>query len=125
MGDIRKKRFQLWRKSDRICFVCRNKIEYFDDSSIEHIVPLSEGGNSSARNLTLSHRRCNNLRGSIICRIVWELRIKTFKPKERPYYEPPIVKELKTKEKPTPKDIEAAWIMKMMEKYRHLKYNLS
>ena len=43
------------------CWVCRQHVEW-TDASLEHIQPLSEGGNSHAENLAISHVRCNHQR---------------------------------------------------------------
>lgn len=74
-ANKRIKRRILWEKS-KICFVCQEVIKDFKEASIEHIVPKSLGGTFRMRNLALSHFECNQLRGAIICRVVWELRIK-------------------------------------------------
>lgn len=76
MSETRKKlRKKLWSKS-QICFACQKTILSIKEASIEHIVPKSLGGTYKQRNLSLSHKDCNQIRGAIICRIVWELKIK-------------------------------------------------
>ena len=43
------------------CWVCGENVEHAA-ATLEHIRPLSEGGNSHADNLAISHELCNNQR---------------------------------------------------------------
>ena len=43
------------------CWVCGEHVP-MTESTLEHIKPLSEGGNSHAENLAISHDHCNNQR---------------------------------------------------------------
>ena len=43
------------------CWVCSLPVEP-QDATLEHIKPLSEGGNSHLENLAISHARCNRER---------------------------------------------------------------
>jgi 5-methylcytosine-specific restriction endonuclease McrA len=43
------------------CWVCGEHVPPAD-ATLEHIKPLSEGGNSHADNLAISHDACNNAR---------------------------------------------------------------
>lgn len=43
------------------CWVCGLHVEPVD-ATLEHMQPLSEGGNSHAENLAISHDQCNNQR---------------------------------------------------------------
>lgn len=43
------------------CWVCGEHVLH-PDATLEHIQPLSEGGNSHAENLAISHGSCNNRR---------------------------------------------------------------
>lgn len=43
------------------CWVCGEPVEA-GDATLEHIKPLSEGGNSHLENLAISHGRCNQRR---------------------------------------------------------------
>ena len=96
----RKRRQKLWEMS-KICFVCQKVIRNFQESSIEHIIPKSLGGTYKLRNLALSHVMCNQLRGSTICRIVWELKLS----KEGRRYLPDI------------HSLEDAWLEKLSQCY--------
>lgn len=103
MAKDSNKRKRLWQKI-RICFVCGEKITKYEDASLEHVLPKSKGGKSNIRNLTLSHKICNHMRGNIICRLVWQLKIKIKFTKKRPFMDL------------SPKDIEKAWLNKMMRR---------
>ena len=43
------------------CWVCGEHVAVAD-ATLEHIRPLSEGGNSHMENLAISHGQCNNQR---------------------------------------------------------------
>ena len=43
------------------CWVCGEHVLH-ETATLEHIKPLSEGGNSHAENLAISHALCNNQR---------------------------------------------------------------
>lgn len=43
------------------CWVCGEHV-LPEAATLEHIMPLSEGGNSHAENLAISHEACNNQR---------------------------------------------------------------
>jgi 5-methylcytosine-specific restriction endonuclease McrA len=43
------------------CWVCGEPV-LSADATLEHIMPLSEGGNSHLENLAISHGLCNNQR---------------------------------------------------------------
>lgn len=64
--------------SHPFCFVCQTYIEDFEECSLEHLFPLSKGGTSKSKNLMISHKWCNSIRGSILCRIVWELKLANY-----------------------------------------------
>lgn len=44
------------------CWVCGQPV-LAADATLEHIKPLSEGGNSHLENLAISHALCNQQRG--------------------------------------------------------------
>lgn len=46
------------------CWVCGEHVPPAD-ATLEHIQPLSEGGNSHLENLAISHDRCNNRRHAV------------------------------------------------------------
>ena len=50
------------------CWVCGQPVEP-DRATLEHIKPLSEGGNSHMENLAISHDVCNNRRHARAARV--------------------------------------------------------
>lgn len=70
-------RKELWIKNPS-CFVCEKPILDFTDSTLEHIIPLSRGGANSRKNLSISHRLCNELEGNLICPNDWKKRIEDY-----------------------------------------------
>ena len=44
-----------------VCHVCRKPIEP-DNASVDHVVPLNQGGNHTEDNVKAAHRTCNNRR---------------------------------------------------------------
>ena len=54
---------RLYRKSDQ-CFRCKRPILEFAQATLEHIIPLSQGGLDNANNMALSHERCNHAHGN-------------------------------------------------------------
>lgn len=46
------------------CWVCGEHVLHAA-ATLEHIKPLSEGGNSHVENLAISHERCNNQRHAV------------------------------------------------------------
>ena len=57
------KKEYLWNKSNE-CFVCGIAMESIETATIEHKIPLSKGGTNQNDNLSLSHKECNQKRGS-------------------------------------------------------------
>ena len=57
---------RMWKNNHnkRMCWVCGELIEYYEQASVEHKVPLSQGGSNLPDNLTLSHAKCNKARGA-------------------------------------------------------------
>ena len=53
---------------DKSCFVCRESINDFSDCTLEHIIPRSKGGTNRNENLSISHQKCNRLKGDRILR---------------------------------------------------------
>ena len=46
------------------CWVCGEHVLH-EAATLEHIKPLSEGGNSHIENLAISHELCNNQRHAV------------------------------------------------------------
>lgn len=53
----------LYRLSDE-CYRCKEPIRVFEDATLEHKVPLSQGGLDNTNNMALSHERCNKDAGN-------------------------------------------------------------
>jgi hypothetical protein len=51
-------RRELYEKQP-ICRICGNEIHAFDDSTVDHIIPYSKGGETTYDNAQLAHRSCN------------------------------------------------------------------
>lgn len=45
------------------CFFCLNPLK--EDITVEHIVPVSRGGNNHISNKVLAHKKCNQLAGNM------------------------------------------------------------
>jgi len=54
---------RLYRISDE-CYRCHRPILVFADATLEHKVPLSQGGLDNENNMALSHERCNKDAGN-------------------------------------------------------------
>ncbi len=50
------------------CWVCGAHVQA-QDATLEHILPLSEGGSSHQDNLAISHDRCNNARHAKVAQV--------------------------------------------------------
>lgn len=72
----RKIRFRMWIKNPT-CYVCKTEIKHFQDATTEHILPRCFGGTNNQRNLSISHRRCNNQRGNIFCPVILSQKLNT------------------------------------------------
>lgn len=57
-----RKRRQLWTKDNR-CSYCKRALK-FEESTIDHKVPRSQGGKNNRENLTLACGPCNRDKGS-------------------------------------------------------------
>lgn len=44
------------------CAICRKKLK--GKNHIDHIIPISKGGNSNRKNLQITHQKCNQLKGA-------------------------------------------------------------
>jgi len=61
LGKEQKKfiRRELWERS-RICGICKKELPGIDKCSLDHIVPLSQGGIDGIENMQLAHFKCNH-----------------------------------------------------------------
>lgn len=53
----------LLRQSN-ICALCNEPIVNMKDATIDHKVPVSQGGQDNLQNLQLAHDRCNQKKGN-------------------------------------------------------------
>ena len=60
---VRKKLYYELHKTK--CFVCGKDMD-FEETTLEHIIPLSKGGANRIDNYALSHEKCNQERGGSI-----------------------------------------------------------
>ena len=74
MNKIRK-RLSLWNKNSK-CFVCERSIDDFSDATLEHITPLAFGGRNSDENISISHKFCNELKGSLRFEHEWKKKLR-------------------------------------------------
>lgn len=70
-SSVRKSRREtLWRMAIKhndglvSCYVCGKAITKEKYATLEHILPVSKGGTDDMENLSLSHEKCNKLRGN-------------------------------------------------------------
>lgn len=55
----------LWENGKR-CAICGRKIKSLDDLTIDHIIPLAEGGKNEIENFQLAHKACNESKGNLL-----------------------------------------------------------
>jgi len=60
MGRTAKRR-ELWHKQKGLCFWC-GQYTPFDQATIEHMLPRSQGGSNRMDNLAMACERCNSKR---------------------------------------------------------------
>jgi hypothetical protein len=46
------------------CGICGKRIASRDDASMDHIVPLADGGEHALANVQAAHRKCNYAKGA-------------------------------------------------------------
>ena len=59
----RENRLRVFARDDYICHYCRKQLTRFS-ATLDHIQPVSEGGDNSLHNLVTSCLHCNSNRGS-------------------------------------------------------------
>lgn len=52
----------LFERDGGVCHICRKKVAW-DEKSMDHLIPLSQGGSHTWDNVALAHRNCNAKRG--------------------------------------------------------------
>ena len=63
-----KAKLQLVWEHGKRCAICGKKIKDLDDLTIDHIVPLAEGGKNVYENYQLAHKACNEAKGKMLPR---------------------------------------------------------
>jgi 5-methylcytosine-specific restriction endonuclease McrA len=53
----------IYTRDNWICQICLQPVQP-PDATLDHIIPLSKGGEHSARNVVLAHRSCNSRKGN-------------------------------------------------------------
>lgn len=61
-----KAKLQLVWEHGKRCAICGKKIKNLDDLTIDHIVPLAEGGKNVIENYQLAHKACNEAKGHMM-----------------------------------------------------------
>lgn len=61
-----KAKLQLVWKNGKRCAICGRKIKDLEDATIDHIVPLAEGGKNVIENFQLAHKACNEAKGCML-----------------------------------------------------------
>lgn len=59
------RRWEMWVQT-KLCALCDEPIEIYQDSSVDHIIPLSRGGKDVSSNVQITHTWCNNQKGDLL-----------------------------------------------------------
>lgn len=62
-GNYHKRKMLMFGK-DNICFRCQKPILTADEATVDHRVPLSQGGLDHHNNMVLAHAKCNHEAGN-------------------------------------------------------------
>jgi 5-methylcytosine-specific restriction endonuclease McrA len=54
-----------WCKRDVTCYFCGKSFLFIEDITINHVIPLSQKGDSLLTNLSPAHKKCNEQHGYI------------------------------------------------------------
>lgn len=57
-------RIALWESRPHVCGICKKKIDNFSEMHVDHIIPVSKGGETIPENIQLSHSFCNLSKGN-------------------------------------------------------------
>lgn len=52
----------IYKRDGWRCHICKKKVAK-KQASLDHLIPLSQGGSHTSDNVALAHRRCNSKRG--------------------------------------------------------------
>ena len=59
------RRMEVIERDNSTCYIC-NTVVNFNDVELDHLIPVSKGGNSSNENVAVSCMKCNRSRGNRI-----------------------------------------------------------
>lgn len=57
-----KEKKELFKRDGENCFYCG--LELKEDVTLEHLIPLTQGGKNNLSNMVLAHEKCNNEQGN-------------------------------------------------------------
>ncbi len=63
-NNVRLVRWKMWQAGFRHCYVCKQQFSDFEETTLEHVIPLDKGGLDHPNNRALSHALCNQLRAN-------------------------------------------------------------
>lgn len=66
---------RIHRDFNGICALCGEYVE-LTDASRDHIIPRSAGGGNGRENIQLTHKSCNNLKGSVVYPKNWQEQLQ-------------------------------------------------
>lgn len=64
LGSLRVTLSYLLERDGWQCGICQTRIRTYRDASLDHIVPLADGGEHVLANVQAAHRRCNYSKGA-------------------------------------------------------------
>ena len=67
---------ELWDKQGGICLCCFQKIDFAENGEVDHMRPLSKGGEHASSNFILAHCRCNRDKKDKTIEEHWDWRVK-------------------------------------------------
>ncbi len=54
---------EIRTRDNQWCYLCDSFVN-LEDSTLDHVVPLTRGGEHNAENIKLAHRTCNSIKGA-------------------------------------------------------------
>ena len=76
-STLYKKRLKIWEAHIRFaevvrCYLCAQVIEKFEDATLDHVHPRSQGGTNAYRNLRIACIPCNLRKGHMSLAEYWQ-----------------------------------------------------